>query len=1027
VAVLPVLRVELLGGFRVLIDGRVSLRPPTARQQQLIAFLLLHARNAPIPRQRVAGSLWPESTDAQALTNLRRELHHLRETWPRLDALVDAGTRTLAFHAEPRVTVDLTEFDAAAEQGLAGERAALERAARLYKGDLLPDCPSDWIEGARETLRQRARTVLVRLVAALENERAFGDAIEHAQQLCRLDPLDEEAWCALMRCHARRGDRATALHLYQQCAALLKKELGIQPSAATRMTYREILDVDEASPATPASPRPAVFPLVGRQAEWNALVGAWHVADAGHPRVALIRGEAGIGKTRLAEEFADWCVVKNIAALTARCYAGEGQLAYAPIVTWLKTGAVQRALASLEAAHVADIARLQPEVAGARPDVPVLDRQPESWHRLRFFESLAQLFRLAAPLALVVDDLQWADADTLEWLHYFVRSAAGTRCLVVGTVRAEEQQDNRALEQLIRHLTHDSLLTVIPLGPLDENATAQLAAAVAEHPLDEAALALTFRETEGHPLFIVERGRMDLTRPRAVSPQDAPSRVQTVVAARLALLSDEARAAAEVAAAVGRDFRFDILARASDLEEHALVRALDELWQRHIVRVQADERWDFSHDRIREVTYAGIGPARRRLIHRRIAQGMELLFSNRLDEVSASIAMHLDRGGQSAQAVPFLERAAAVATRVSAAEEAIRCLTYALSLVEKLPAGRERDEVELRLRSSLSGALNSARGYAAAEVEENLDRVFELLRSRGADQPPVRWLWVAFTMRFMLGDLKGTREVCEQALARSLSDPSCRCEAHHAMGGILSSMGELEASRQHFEASLAAYDETHPQRSALGSDLGVFGHAWFSHALWLLGDEASAVKHAEDGMALADRLNHPYSQTLALAYAALLHQLRRDAAGVVECAERAIALCDKYAFAYYGDWAKALIGWAHGQKRPSDGIAAIETALASLDAKRAQARRPFYLSLLAETYTLAGNHQHAASILDMAIHMARERHEMWWLPALYFQKSEFEPSTRRDALRQLALDLARSQCSRGLEQRILGPASPGSH
>ena len=142
---------------------------------------------------------------------------------------------------------------------------------------------------------------------------------------------------------------------------------------------------------------------------------------------------------------------------------------------------------------------------------------------------------------------------------------------------------------------------------------------------------------------------------------DALPQVQSVVAARLALLSEDARAAAEVAAAVGRDFRFDILAQASDLEEDALVRALDELWRRHIVRVQADERWDFSHDRIREVAYSGIGPARRRLIHRRIAQGMELLFANRLDEVSASIAVHLDRGGQPARAVPFLERAAAVA------------------------------------------------------------------------------------------------------------------------------------------------------------------------------------------------------------------------------------------------------------------------------------------------------------------------------------------------------------------------------
>src|SRR5262249_9630415 len=151
-----------------------------------------------------------------------------------------------------------------------------------------------------------------------------------------------------------------------------------------------------------------------------------------------------------------------------------------------------------------------------------------------------------------------------------------------------------------------------------------------------------------------------------------------------------------------------------------------------------DERWDFSHDRIREVAYAGIGPARRRLIHRRIAQGMELLMADRLDEVSASIAVHLDRGGQGARAVPFLERAAAVATRVSAHAEAVRCLTHALSIVERLPAGRDRDDQELALRSRLLESLSSRYGYAATEVEQNLDRVFTLSTASARGQLPVR-------------------------------------------------------------------------------------------------------------------------------------------------------------------------------------------------------------------------------------------------------------------------------------------------
>ena len=761
------LRLELLGGFRVHTGGRSVTRAPGARQQQLVAYLVLHGRQA-VPRQRVAGILWPDSTEAQALTNLRRELHHLREAWPELDSLIDTAPRTLAWRGET-TAVDILTFEAAAIQGLQGNRAALDEASQLYAGDLLPDCQAEWIETDRQRLQDRARTVLARLVDVLERDRAFGDAIERAQRLLRLDPLDEPAWCALMRCHARRGERATALHLYQQCAALVKKELGVQPSAATRATYREILDLDaDASSASPTPPA-ATYALVGRDAEWRVLVRAWRAAEAGRPQLLLVRGEAGIGKTRLVEELVDWCRAKNINAATTRCYPGEGRLAYAPIASWLQSAALSAALGTLDAVWLTDIARLHPELLTRHPEVTPPDRQLESWQRVRFFESLAQAFRQAAPLLLVVDDLQWSDAETLEWLHYFLRSSSESACLVVGTARAEEEQDNPPLGRLVADLERDDRVIVLALGRLDPDATAQLATEVAESPLDEAAASRTFRETEGHPLFIIERGRME----RAEVGQAAGaglSRVQSVVAARLALLSEQARGTAEVAAVVGRDFTFAVLARVSDLEEDALVASLDELWRRQIVRAQAGERWDFTHDRIREVAYNGIGPARQRLIHRRIAQAMELLFADRLDEVSASIAMHLERGGQPGRAIGFFARAAGVAARVSANEEAIRGLTQAVSLLDRLPPGRERDDRELALRDPLAAALNSARGYSAPEVERNLDRVFALLRADSEPRVAVRWLWAGFSVRFVLGDLRGARDMAEQALARGAAD-----------------------------------------------------------------------------------------------------------------------------------------------------------------------------------------------------------------------------------------------------------------
>ena len=346
-------------------------------------------------------------------------------------------------------------------------------------------------------------------ISSRRSARSAG-AIARAQQLLRLDPVDEGSWCALMRCHARRGDRATALHIYQQCAALLKKELGIQPGAATRLTYREILDLDAAAAVIPTPPRTAVYPLVGRRTEWHTLLHAWHAAES-WPSAVRVDSRRGGHRQDAA------------GGRTGRLVRSpERQRAVRPLLCRRRTSGVRadrrlaegrRAAARAGAARriVADRHReASPEVIEARSDVPAPGQQLESWQRLRFFEALVQAFRGAAPVVLVVDDLQWADADTLEWLQYFLRSASDTPLLVVGTVRAGEEQDNKPLGRLLGQLERAETLTVMPLGPLDRAATSELAGAVAEHPLDEAALATAFRETEGHPLFIVERGRMEL-------------------------------------------------------------------------------------------------------------------------------------------------------------------------------------------------------------------------------------------------------------------------------------------------------------------------------------------------------------------------------------------------------------------------------------------------------------------------------------------------------------------------------------
>jgi hypothetical protein len=151
----------------------------------------------------------------------------------------------------------------------------------------------------------------------------------------------------------------------------------------------------------------------------------------------------------------------------------------------------------------------------------------------------------------------------------------------------------------------------------------------------------------------------------------------------------------------------------------------------------------------------------------------------------------------------------------------------------------------------------------------------------------------------------------------------------------------------------------------------------------------------------------------------MLHQMRGDNGMVLDCASAAVALCERYGFAYYGDWAQVLLGWTRGRERPEEGVAMIESALDRLDANRAQARRPYYLSLLAEIYILLGKRSRASSILDAAITTALERSDVWWLPALYLQKAELEPPLERAAMLRRGLELARRQNSRSLERRIL--------
>jgi tetratricopeptide (TPR) repeat protein len=332
----------------------------------------------------------------------------------------------------------------------------------------------------------------------------------------------------------------------------------------------------------------------------------------------------------------------------------------------------------------------------------------EAWQRQRLFEALARaILGARQPLLLFLDDLQWCDRETLEWLHYLLRFDAHARLLIVGTVRPEETTPAHPLEALLAALRRDWQVTEIALGPLDAAETALLAGHLAGGGLNAELAVHLYRETEGNSLFVVEAMRMGVGAAKDTGPQVAlhgfgmSPTVQAVITARLAQLSPQASELVGLAAVIGRAFTFEVLGRASGGDEDTLVRGLDELWRRRIVREQGVNAYDFSHDKLREGAYAALHTAQRCLLHRRVAEALEMVYVQTLDLVSGYIATHYEQAGMVEQAVTYYQRAAETAQRIYANAEALALSQRGLALLAMAPEAASQQEWQRKMSVQL--------------------------------------------------------------------------------------------------------------------------------------------------------------------------------------------------------------------------------------------------------------------------------------------------------------------------------------
>lgn len=805
------LHIRLLGDFRVAVGDQPVSSLNSPRLQALFAYLLLH-RDAPQSRQKIAFLFWPESSEAQAQTNLRNLVFQLRHALTNADFFLLTDNRTLQWNPQSVFTLDLAEFQRALDaaikaepHGNASSAQHLKHAVDLYKGDLLPNCYDEWILLEREALHNQYTRALKRLITISEARRDYGVAIEYSQKLLYSDPLSEVAYCDLMRLYALSGDRARALHTYHACATVLERELGVVPGPATHEVYENLLKFESQSTAIEpdyAAEFAVATSLVGRQYEWSQLRAAWHAAAAGTPGVVLLAGEAGIGKTRLAEELLDWAGRQGVATATSRCYASEGTLPLGPVIGWL----CLRPFRQLAPLWLSELSRLLPELLVQRPDLPAPAPLTEAWQRIRLFDALARgILSSSQPLLLLLDDVQWADRDTLEWLQYVMRPRPVEReragILVVLTLRLEEldpENQSSPLHTLLYDLRRSGQLQELELLPLSPAETAALASGVAGRALDADAQSRVYGESEGNPLFVVETIRAGLGRSFATdselavgssaaapfssqAPASLPAAIGAIITARLGKLSPPAQDLVALAAVVGREFTFATLQAAAGVGSASadepgldkMVRALDELWCRRIVRETGGDAYDFSHGKLRDAAYARLSVAHKKMLHRKVAQALEGVYSAGLDNVSGQIAGHYERAGLPVRAIPHYRRSAQAAARIYANEEAISYYRRALDLLNALPSGAKLEE-------------GSAESLGPAELSEALGDILQLT---GRSEDALAALEAARKETHHLSSAKGR-----------VTQARLTCKT----GNILSSQGKPTEAMQAYRAAESA-------------------------------------------------------------------------------------------------------------------------------------------------------------------------------------------------------------------------------
>ena len=745
--------------------------------------------------------------------------------------------------------------------------------------------------------------------------------------------------------------------------------------------------------------------FVGRQNELGQLLSLWGRAKAGEGQLALLCGEPGIGKSRLSLTFSERISSEPNITIRYQCSPHHINSPFYPVIRHIERAArferddtpdiklnKLESLLSLAGQMTLADAPLFAALLSIPTEgrYPPLNLTPQRQKNLTAAALIRQLLGLAQtqPMLFVFEDVHWIDPTTLELLNRVIEPINKARVLFLVTFRPEFfppwlDQSNVTMLRLNR-LGRDQARAIV----VDIAGDKGLPADIYEQIISK---------TDGVPLFVEELTKTVLESAElddagdqhlkvgALSPSAIPTTLYDSLMARLDRLAP-IKEIAQIAAVLGREFSYGLLASVAPASEPLLRGALAQLTAAELIFGRGeppDATYVFKHALVQDAAYASLLRGRRQQLHSQIADVLKDKFPDTVETQPELIAHHLAQAGLGRQAIDYLRKAGQRAIERSANEEAIGHLERALELLQQLPDNSEHRQLALELEVMLGQAMIAGRGYAAPETEEILLRAKNLIAESTEAAQKFAILYGIWACYYVGGDVALQQVTAAEFLAEAErhADTAALCLAHRALGTTYVSMGDFAAGREHLEQARALYDpEHHPKfRFQYGQDIGAAALCYLCWALWHLGHVDQASEVAAEAVKRAEAISHPHTLVYTLCHArGMMDVFRRRSEDTRSCAEVVMSLCSEHGFPFWAAGGQILDGWAATRQGEKDaGIVALRGGLAAWRKTGARLWLPIFLALEAEVHAKAGRNDVALQAIEQALATSDETGEKW--------------------------------------------------